>query len=97
MGSFGPSDLTLALLATSLERYAEAERHFAAAVGHCERLHAQGWAAHARHGWARMLLAQGSAAGHDRSRDLAARALADADELGLTGLAGQLRALLDGR
>jgi hypothetical protein len=96
MGSFGPADLTLALLAASLERCAEAERHFAAAADHCERLRAQGWAAHARHGWARMLMAQASAADHDRGRELAARALADADELGLTGLAGQLRTLLDG-
>jgi hypothetical protein len=93
MGSFGPVDRILAQLATALERYELAEQHFAAAADLCDRLRAPGWAAHVRHGWARMLRARGLAADNGRIRELLVDALVDADQLELTGLADQLRAM----
>ncbi len=94
MGSFGPVDRTLAVLATTLERYELAEHYFAAAADLSSRLRAPGWAAQVRYGWAQMLRARGDAGDHDRCRDVALQALADADQLGLTALADLLRALL---
>jgi class 3 adenylate cyclase/tetratricopeptide (TPR) repeat protein len=94
MGSFGPVDRTLGLLAVALERYETAEQHFTAAIELSTALRAPGWAAHARTGLAHMLSIRGQDGDHDRGKEIAAQALADADELGLTGLAGQLRALL---
>ncbi len=93
MGSFGPVDRVLARLAVVAGRYDDAERHHAAAEELSERLRAPGWAAQIRCGWARMLLSRGRAADLERGRALAARALADAQDLGLSGLARELRAL----
>jgi class 3 adenylate cyclase len=92
-GSLGPVDRTLALLATVLRRYEDADRHFADAVALCERLRAPGWATHTRCGWARMLLARTAPGDLERERTLAARALADALNLGLGGLVEELRSL----
>ena len=91
MGSFGPVDRTLGLLAAAMGRYDDAERYYAAAVELSERLRAPGWATSARCGWAKMLRARGRDTDRERSRELAARALADAEHLVLAGLAEQLR------
>jgi hypothetical protein len=93
VGPHGPVDRALAPLAAVTGRYDDAERHFAAAVKLSERLRAPGWATHARWGWARMLRRRGQGTDLARSRELAVRALADAQVLALTGLAEELRGL----
>ena len=93
VGSFGPVDRILALLATATGRYDDAERHYAAAVELSERLRAPGWASYVRCGWARMLRRRGRDTDLVHSRELAVRALADAQVLALAGLVEELREL----
>lgn len=93
MGSFGPVDRILAVLATTAGRYDQAERHYAAAVELSERLQAPGWATYVRCSWARTLRVRGRDADLARSRELAVRALADAQVLAWTDLAEQLQVL----
>lgn len=92
VGSFGPVDRALALLAMTMARYDDAERHFVIADELCGHLRAPGWAACLHISWAKMLRA-GEPGDAERSLTLVARALADAETLGLTGLAGELREL----
>lgn len=92
VGSFGPADRALALLAATAGRGQDAERHFAAADELCGRLRAPAWSVVLRASWA-ALLRTGKLAGPDHSQTLAAQALADAETLGLTGLADMLRGL----
>jgi hypothetical protein len=91
VGSFGPVDRPLGVLAMTMDRYDDADRHFDAADKLCRRLRAPGWAACTRISWAKMLRSREAGAG--RSVTLAAQALADAETLGLTGLADELRTL----
>jgi class 3 adenylate cyclase len=95
MGSFGPVDRTLALLAATAGRYDDADRHFAAALELSIRLRAPGWTAHVRCDWAEMLRARGRPGDGERSRELAEQALADAQELVLAGLVDRLRGLAE--
>jgi hypothetical protein len=95
VGSLGPVDRTLALLATVLGRYEDAERYFAAAVELCERLRAPGWSTHTRCAWAEMLRARDFPGDEEHSRAIAERALADAKDLGLDGVIDRLVTLLD--
>jgi hypothetical protein len=90
MGPFGPVDRALAPLAATIGRFTDAERHFEAALGICRRLRAPGWAAVVRYGWAKMLRTPGRPDDQDRRHELAVVALADAQRLGLTGLAEEL-------
>lgn len=92
IGSFGPVDRALALLATTMARYADAERHFLAAEELCGRVRAPGWAVCVRASWAKTLR-RGAPGDTARSQTLAAHALADAEILGLAGLASELRDL----
>ncbi len=92
VGSVGPVDGALAMLAMTMARYEDAERHFEAADELCSRLQAPGWAACVRARWAQMLRSA-EPGDSDRSLTLAAQALADAETLGLSGLAGELREL----
>jgi class 3 adenylate cyclase len=92
VGSYGPVDRALALLATTMACYDDAERHFTVADKLCALLRAPGWAACVRVGWARMLQSM-EPGDHGRGLTLAARALADAETLGLPGLADELRGL----
>ena len=93
MGSFGPVDRILAVLATTAGRYDQAEWHYAAAVELSEWLRAPGWAIYVRCSWARMLRIRGRDADLARSRELAVRALADAQVLAWTDLAEELQVL----
>jgi hypothetical protein len=92
VGSFGPVDRALAWLAAAMDRFDDAKKHFMAAAELCGQLRAPGWAVCVRMSWAKMLRA-GEAADRERSLTLAAQALVDAETLGLTGLADELRAL----
>ena len=74
------SSRTLGILATQLERYDDAERHFAAAAAMNERMGARPWLAHTWREHARMLARRGD---RERADELRRRALALYRELGI--------------
>jgi predicted ATPase/class 3 adenylate cyclase len=75
----------LGLLATTLERYDEAEERFAVAEATHERVNAPAWVARTRVEWAAMLLRRADDASSDaeRAQDLLGGALTTARQLGL--------------
>jgi DNA-binding SARP family transcriptional activator len=73
----------LGLLATTMEQWADAERHFEDAIAMNERMGARPWLAHTQHDYAEMLVARGHAADRDRAEQLHATAAATYDELGM--------------
>jgi tetratricopeptide (TPR) repeat protein len=85
----------LGLLATTMSRWADAERHFRAAIDMDSRTGGRPWLAHSQTDCARMLLARGGPGDRERSRDLLARARAAYDQLGMTTRAAQASALLE--
>jgi tetratricopeptide (TPR) repeat protein len=89
-GSVGATDRYLGLLATTLSRLDEAERHFTDAVEMNERMGARPWAAHTRYDLARMLLARDGPGDRERANELLGRALATARELGMVALEEKL-------
>ena len=91
----GSIDRPLGLLATTLERWDEAEGHFRRAVEVNERIGARPWAAHARHDHARMLLARDGPGDRERALELLATCLRTCRELGMVALEGRCASLLD--
>jgi class 3 adenylate cyclase len=87
---------SLGLLATTLERYDEAGRHFAAAEAGHAHVGAPTWLARTRLEWARMLLCRRADGDAERARELLAAALATARELGLGSIERQGAALAGG-
>ncbi|HXF72359.1 MAG TPA: tetratricopeptide repeat protein, partial [Actinomycetota bacterium] len=85
----GSIDRPLGLLATTLERWDEAEGHFRRAVEVNERIGARPWAAHARHDHARMLLARDGPGDRERALELLATCLRTCRELGMVALEGR--------
>jgi class 3 adenylate cyclase len=83
----------LAQLASLLERWEQAERHFEAALALCEKLHARPRAAHVRCDWAAMLMARGGPGDRERALSLANAALAEAQQLGMKPLVEEALAL----
>jgi hypothetical protein len=83
----------LGLLATTRGRWDDAQRHFADAVSHNERIGARPFAAHSRHAWADMLTRRDAPGDRERALELNARALSAADEMGMTWLAERALAL----
>jgi DNA-binding CsgD family transcriptional regulator len=84
----------LGLLATTLQRWDDAERHFADALTMNERMPSPPWAAWTRHDWARMLLARRAPGDRERALAMLDDALAAARRLGMVRLeqaAGALR------
>jgi tetratricopeptide (TPR) repeat protein len=73
----------LGLLATTMDRYDDAEAHFANAEAIHTRIGAPTWAARTRLEWARMLSIRGRAEDTERARALLAQALLSARELAL--------------
>jgi tetratricopeptide (TPR) repeat protein len=86
----------LAMLATTLGRFADAEAHFAAAEATHLRVGAPGWLARTRLEWARMLLTRRQPGDLDRARELLGQALATARQLGLAKVEHDGVALLQG-
>ena len=76
----------LGILATTLARFDEAERHFAAAEAAHARLPGPGWLARTRLEWARMLLTRRASGDAERARQLLGQALETARELGLANV-----------
>ena len=92
----GPVAYSLGELATVLERYDEAETHFAEAERIGERLHSPYWLAFARAAWGDMLLRHGRDEDHDRAQQLLDGARAVAEARGYGVIARRATAVLGG-
>ena len=79
---FGSIDWALGALATTLERYEQAEGHFAAAAEIDERFGAPLLLARTHAGWARALIARGRPEDFERARHLLEQAEETAARLG---------------
>jgi len=90
---WGSVSRPLALLAATLRRYDDAERHFADARAMHERLKSPPLAARTDCDEAAVVFARGMDGDAERARTLAARALAVAETLGMDEIAERARAL----
>jgi hypothetical protein len=90
----GAYDYHLALLATALLRWGDAERHFEGAAAMHERMGAKAFLARTRLEWAEMLAARKRREDGERIRELLDLALATARELGLPNVERRTVALL---
>jgi class 3 adenylate cyclase/tetratricopeptide (TPR) repeat protein len=82
------------LLATTLQRWPEADAYFATASATHQRIGAATWLARTRVEWARMLLAAGNAADRERARNLLHEALGTARRAGLLNIERRAAELL---
>src|SRR5262249_26020217 len=92
---YGPVSHDLGLLAASCGRFAEAERHFAAALEMNARMETPALAAETQHEYARMLLARGDEVGRERASALLDSAFATARKLGMLNLEEKIATLQD--
>ena len=83
----------LGMLATLLERWDEAEHHFACAIERNLRMGARPRLAHTRYSYARMLFTRNQDGDKDKAEALLSQALATAQELGMTGLEEKIQEL----
>ena len=90
----GPVTHDLGLLATVMERYDEAEEHFAAAVEVQDRIGAQGMVVHTRLAWGRMLLRRAGTNDASRARTLLEEAKAGAREVKIPAIEARVDELL---
>jgi DNA-binding SARP family transcriptional activator len=90
---FGSVARGLGVLATTLGRFDDAQRHFDVAIETERAMKARPWLAHAQHDFAAMLLARGDAGDSERARGLFAEALRVYRELGMDVWAGRAEAL----
>jgi class 3 adenylate cyclase len=90
---FGSLARGLGVLATTLRRFDEAERHFDVAIETERRMRARPWLAHAQHDLAAMLLARGAADDRERAHALLEDAAATYRELGMPTWASRATAL----
>jgi tetratricopeptide (TPR) repeat protein len=85
-GSVGMVDRYLGLLASTLGRSDDAERHLDDGIRLNEQMGARPWAAHARHDLAKVLRERDRGGDRERADELDRDALADARALGMTAL-----------
>ena len=90
---FGCTNHYLAMLATALGRFEEAEARFASVAGTHDRIGAPSWLGYTRIEWARMLLARRGPGDAERAEELLGQAFATARELGLPNVERRARAL----
>lgn len=90
---FGPAARYLGLLATSRERWEQAERHFQDSAAMSRRMGTQPWLAHTLTDHARMLARSGRG---DQTTPLLDQALDIAERLSMLSLAEQARSLKNG-
>jgi tetratricopeptide (TPR) repeat protein len=83
----------LGLLATALSRYEDAARHFEQALEMNLRIRSPLWIGHTQVAYAHMLLLRNRSGDNDKALQLLAKALAAAEELGLTALGEGARQL----
>ena len=87
----GSTSRYLGLLATTMSRWPDAERHFEAAIDMDRRTGGRPWLAHAQADYARMLLARREPGDRERAGELIASARAIYEQLGMhPHLAGDL-------
>jgi DNA-binding SARP family transcriptional activator len=82
-GFRGAAARDLGLLATVLERFDEADRHFRAAIAMNTEMDVPPWLARTRESYSRMLLVRDSGGDRQRGRELLAQAAAGYRELGV--------------
>jgi tetratricopeptide (TPR) repeat protein len=85
-GGWGAVAHYLGLLAGTLERFDEAEAHFAVALATHERFGAPAWLARTQCEWAAVLLRRGARGDAERAHNLLDQALTTARELGLASV-----------
>lgn len=83
---FGSASRYLGLLATTMTRWEDAERHFEGAMAMNARMGARPWLAHTQDDYAAMLLARGRTGDREKAATLMNDALATARELGMRAL-----------
>lgn len=89
----GSAALGLGMTATVLERWDDAETHFAEAHDMARRMRSQPWIARADYQQARMLARRNATGDSERARKIVARARAIAEELDMNTLLADLEAL----
>ena len=92
--SFGSVARGLGVLASTLERFDDAERHFAAALEIERRMRARPWLAHAQHDLAAMLVPVARDEDRSRAVDLLGEAGATYRELGMESWVRRAAAVL---
>jgi DNA-binding SARP family transcriptional activator len=92
---FGSVARALGILAMTMHRWREAERHYHVAIEAERTLRARPWVAHSQHHLADGLLARGDAADAERARALLDEAVATYGELGMDTWATRAEALAD--
>jgi tetratricopeptide (TPR) repeat protein len=92
----GSVSRSLGLLATTLSRYDDGERHYEQALKMNAQIRSPLWTAHAQHDYARMLLARGQTNDNHTALKLFEQSLATAEKLGLKALADKTRRLQPG-
>jgi tetratricopeptide (TPR) repeat protein len=80
---FGSLARGLGVLATTLGRFDDAERHFDAALEIERRMGARPWCAHTQHDLASMLHARAGPGDRERARELLAEAMSTYRDLGM--------------
>jgi class 3 adenylate cyclase len=83
---FGSVSRSLGLLASTMCRWEEAERHFRAALETNAKIGGRPWVARTQHDYARMLQARGQPGDREKTLELVNQALATAQELGMRSL-----------
>jgi tetratricopeptide (TPR) repeat protein len=93
--TFGCTDYYLAMLATTLGRFDDADARFASVSAVYEWIGAPSWLGYTRIEWARMLLARRGPGDTAGAEDLLGQALTSAEQLGLPNVERRARALLE--
>ena len=91
----GSADRLLGNLATVMERWELAQRHFEAALVMDRRTGSRVWLAHSRYAYAVMLHRRAQAGDSDQARALLADALAESTALGMNALTPRIAALAE--
>jgi tetratricopeptide (TPR) repeat protein len=84
--ALGPVSRSLAILAATMHRWEDAERHFEDAVRMNEQLRDKPWLAHTRAQYGAMLLRRDHPGDRERARKLLQQALDAAREMGMNGV-----------
>jgi DNA-binding CsgD family transcriptional regulator len=92
---FGAAARHLGMLATTMKRWQEAERHFQSALALSIRQGGRPWLAHAQHEYASMLRERNGPGDRERAISLAGEAASLAAEIGMAALAARAAALRD--
>ncbi len=93
---FGAVARSLGILATTMGRHDDAERHFEAAIETEQRMRARPWLAHAQHELANMLLVRGAVGDSGRALRLLEDAVRTYRELGMDAWTARIEALAAG-